>query len=273
VLRSILERLERFQVVRTKPAPFTIKYDLTRKLLGIFNASNNPMNIQHIFLEFGVFELNSVLRCLPKLVSLEMPIKFRDLKDPTLNFFECQNLKSITGLRIGRTDWLAFGVKWLASENSATIGLNLSFDPDSEAQIEAYLGEKIPLLRLMYRGFEGGLANFFKLEAFKPLQNPIEASHFVEVLIEGTFQDANQILPLLELAVSESAPPWFPRRDRLLEMLRTSASPLWDRIAIRLPLEAIASIARLVGLPEEINAPEALRWLLEHLGDDEAELS
>jgi hypothetical protein len=192
-----------------------------------------------------------------------VPPIFSDIAELFVYFItNINNLESIQGLRInGGLNMFEFGKTWLAVMNQSKVDLNLSFVPNSDHE-DLFFDDEIPFLRLMYAKFDGGLLDFFKLENFSQLKQPIKATDFIDVIMKVPEKDMHEIVPVLELAVSSSAPRWFPRREELLQLLRTSSYFFWEDVLFDLPLASIESIIKLVGRPEEIYAGYSLSTVL-----------
>jgi hypothetical protein len=108
----------------------------------------------------------------------------------------------------------------------------------------------------MYLKSNLGFADFFfGTEAFKRLQKPIKATHFVQVLTEGILKDWEGVIVVLELALSQHSPPWFPRSDDIVPILRKSAPFFWINSVSKMPVPLISALVSFLKHPEEIYCP------------------
>jgi hypothetical protein len=132
-----MERLERFEVIpylpNDPPLVDLFSGELTGHVLQLVQASDKPLDIKHLHLQFAVEDydkLNLILSRFPSLVSFDMRIDLERMNLLANNFPFAQSLECIRGLEIGRVDWYKFGVAWLNSKHTANVGLNVNFVAD-----------------------------------------------------------------------------------------------------------------------------------------------
>jgi hypothetical protein len=254
VLRNILERLERFEVAQRWQsfAPDDDSDEVPQVcLLELFQGPGPVFKMEHVYFDFETRNhsvLKKLLGYMPSLVSVRMPLCVNCIyRQDYLS--SCERLESIRGLKLKKgINWFHFGIKWLSKHHS----LNLTFKCSDEAWITYFDGE-LPLLRLMHRDSQLDLMEFLTRKDFKQLKKPISAWHFIDVLMEGLLGNSLGVRSVLELALSPSAPRWFPDRNELARVLRTESPLFWAEIVFELPFESIEPLVRLVGPPEEIN--------------------
>jgi hypothetical protein len=128
----------------------------------------------------------------------------------------------------------------------------MTFSPHDSKSLH-YVRAEVPLVRLMLRESCDLLSGFVRYEQFDQLKQPIKAAHFIELILESFAENAVDVLPVLELAMSESTPRWFPPRDEIVDVLRTSAPIFWHNLLRDFTVQSIESVIKLVGNPHEIN--------------------
>jgi hypothetical protein len=201
VLYSILERLERFSVLESEYTDA----DLTDNLLQLLHISDTKLNIKKVRLQYPVEDYARLLLVFSRLPALDaffMPMDMERMEVVTKDFEFGESLELIGSFEIGEMDWFQFGLRWLNSKHSAKIGLNVVISADYEVGLCP--GKDVSLFRLMYLFSNLSLLDFFKLDAFNKLLKPIIATQFIGVLTEGTADSLEYVLPVLELALSQS---------------------------------------------------------------------